>query len=315
MIHIRYYIIIYNTIIGIIMVESSIFRAYDIRGVYGKDFSDKDFEAIGNFFSGFVKHVILVGRDPRISSPALKSSLVTGLTKAGIDVMDSGLAPKGAVLLHGWKNHLPSLYITASHLPPEWNGLKFTYSDGSNMTEEQSKKAMEFVLSGKENKTETQGMVEQTPVLNEYRKFLRKSIDVMDKELRVLLDCGNGTAGISAPDAFNDHGCETSVMFQEPDGSFPNRSSEIKESTLVQAMKKAKDFDVTVAFDGDADRIALLDNTGRYVSPEMTAYLIASELLKHHKGNMVANMECSRLIDRMAADFGRKVVKIGRAHV
>jgi len=290
-------------------MNPSIFRAYDIRGVYGKDFTDADFELIGNAFSRFARHIMIVGRDSRVSGPNLKAAVMKGVAAAGIDVMDVGMTPRGATMFWGFKSRLPSLYVSASHLPAEWNGLKFSFPDGTSFSEKDSAGIKEAVLSGKVRKAEVPGMVEQTPVLNEYRRFLKERIPIMDKEMRVLLDCGNGTAGLAAPEAFGEHGCETAVMFSQPDGNFPNRQSEIKDHILTEAKKRAVDYDITIAFDGDADRVALVDNKGRFVSPEVTAYLIMTELLKHQKGPITANMECSRVIDKAAEQFGRKVVR------
>jgi phosphomannomutase len=290
-------------------MDQSIFRAYDIRGVYGRDFNDEDFRKVGNAFSSYARHIMIVGRDCRVSSPNLKAAVIKGLASAGVDVADTGLTPRGAVMFWGWKTKLPSLYVTASHLTPEWNGVKFTYPEGLSLSDKDSEKIRQAVMSGKERKSNVPGMVEQTPIMNEYRKFLKQSIPVMQREMRVLLDCGNGTAGLSATDAFNDHSCTTSTLYAEPDGNFPNRKSEIKPDTLTEAMKRAKDFDMVVAFDGDADRVALVDSRGRYVNPDATAYVIMRELLKEQKGPVVANVESGRLIDSVAEKFGRKVIR------
>ncbi len=290
-------------------MNPSIFRAYDIRGVYGKDFNDADFEKIGNAFSKYAKHIMIVGRDCRVSGPNLKAAIMKGITRAGIDVMDVGMTPRGAMMFWGFKSRLPSMYVSASHLPADWNGLKFSFSDGTSFSEKDSAGIKAAVLSGKEARAEVPGMVEQTPVLNEYKKFLKQKIPVMDKEMHVLLDCGNGTAGLAAPETFSEHGCEVSTLFVEPDGNFPNRQSEIKDHILAEAKKRSVDYDITVAFDGDADRVALVDNRGRFISPEVTSYLIMTELLKHEKGPITANIECSRVIDKAASEFGRKVVR------
>lgn len=293
------------------MMNPSIFRAYDIRGVYGKDFTDADFERIGNAFSRFAKHIIIVGRDSRNSSPNLKAALIKGLASTGLDVMDVGMTPRGATMFWGFRNKLPSLYITASHLPAEWNGLKFTYSDGTGFSEKDSAKIREAVLSGCKGikASEVPGMVEQTPVLNEYKRFLKEKIPVMDREIKVLLDCGNGTAGLAAPDAFSEHGCEVSTLFLEPDGNFPNRQSEIKEEMLAEAKKMAKDYDIMVAFDGDAGGLALIDNKGRVLSSEAVSCLVLSELLKNEKGVVVSGIETGKVLAGLLDELGRGVVR------
>jgi phosphomannomutase len=133
----------------------------------------------------------------------------------------------------------------------------------------------------------------------------------------VLLDCGNGTAGIVAPDVFRRAGHDVDVLFSEPDGRFPNRESELTGDALEKARRKSKGYDITIAYDGDADRIALIDDRGRIVEPELVASLIMSRLLKEQKGDVVANIECSNVIDSTASGFGRKVFRtpVGYAFV
>ncbi len=286
-------------------MNPSIFRAYDIRGVYGKDFNDADFEKIGNAFSRFARHIMIAGRDCRVSGPNLKAAAMKGITRAGIDVMDVGMTPRGATMFWGFKNKLPSIYVSASHLPAEWNGLKFSFPDGTSFSEKDSAKIRDAALSGKEARAEVPGMVEQTPVLNHYKRFLKEKIPVMDKEMRVLLDCGNGTAGLAAPETFVEHGCEVSTLFLEPDGNFPNRQSELKNHVLAEAKKRSVDYDITVAFDCDAGGLALIDNKGRVLCAGVVSCLILSELLKREKGFVASGVVTGKALNGLLDEFGR----------
>jgi phosphomannomutase len=297
--------------------DESIFRAYDIRGVYGKTLDVDVMEKIGNVFRKFAGKKMIVGRDCRISSPALAAAFIRGITDAGVDVIDIGMVPRGAAMFWSWKSKITCAYVTASHLPPEWNGLKFVRPDGTSFTENESEQIKQMILKDDFSKAKKTGTVKAESVLDDYKKYLTGKIPEIGKRMRVLLDCGNGTAGLSAPGIFREKGLEVSTLFQEPDGRFPNRESEITEAALKKTKAEAKKYDVTIAFDGDADRISLIDDKGRVLNPEVTASLIMQELLKHEKGPVIANMESSKVIDRVAAGFGREVFRtpVGYAFV
>ncbi len=297
-------------------VDSSIFRAYDIRGIYGKNLTEDAMEKIGNVVRRFIKDRLIVGRDCRLSSPSLMDSFIRGARKAGIDVIDIGMVPRGASMLWCWKKGIPCAYITASHLPKEWNGVKFIFPDGTSLGERVNS-VMLKMISNNEFLEEGDGKLERVDVLPEYEKFLTDNIPAPKRKLKVLLDCGNGTAGIVAENVFRKKGYVVESLFKEPDGRFPNRQSELKPEFLKAAQKEAGKYDMVFAFDGDADRIAMIDNGGTIVKPEILAYVIVKELLRKEKGPIVANVECSNIVDEMAREFGRKLyrTRVGYAFV
>jgi len=297
-------------------INPEIFRAYDIRGIHERDIDSNVFEKIGNAFRVFSGDKLVVGRDCRISSPELKDGFKKGITRAGVDVIDVGMAPRGVVMFASWKKGLNSAYITASHLPPEWNGIKFVRKDGTSFSENESQRIRDMVIKG-DAVDSSWGNVTEERVIDDYEQHVLSRVPRPKKKLRILLDCGNGTAGVVAPDMFRKAGHDVEVLFGEPDGRFPNRESELTKDALEQARKKANGFDLTVAFDGDADRIALIDDQGRIVEPEIVAYVIMQELLKRKGGDVVANIECSKAVDEMASRFGRKVFRtqVGYAFV
>jgi phosphomannomutase len=291
-------------------INPLIFRAYDVRGVYGRDLTDELAEKIGSASVVFLGKKIAFGRDSRLSSPALGDAFIKGATEAGTDVIDIGLVPRGMLMFWCWKKALPGAYITASHSPKEWNGVQFMYRNGQGFSEEGNMKIRDAVLEGRLKKSKNPGSVGKIDIKEEYMKSLMEKIPKPSKKLKVLLDCGNGTAGIVAQEAFSRAGIEADVLFREPDGNFPNRESDITEDTLKKAASMAKNYDVVFAYDGDSDRLALIDSRGRLAEAEDVACLILSELMKKEKGPVVANVECSSVIDKMAARHKRGVERV-----
>ena len=287
----------------------SIFRAYDIRGIYGKDLTDDIMLKIGNAFRRFVGDSVIVGCDHRLSSPALKDAFIRGATQAGKNVIDISVVPRGASMFWAGKTGLNTCYITASHLPKEWNGLKFVRSDGTSFTGNESMEIKRAVEHGDFYRADKPGSVAKEEIIGQYVNFLVGRIPRPGKPLKVLLDCGNGTAGMAAPELFRKMGYYAEPLFGEPDGSFPNRESEITPEALEKTLPESANYDVTFAYDGDADRLSMVDDKGRIVEPEIVAYIIMKELLKQQQGPIVANVECSKIIDKIAKEFGRDVIR------
>jgi phosphomannomutase len=292
-------------------VNKSMFRAYDIRGVYGHDLNENVMEAIGNAFaSEFVKGSVVVGMDGRDSGPSLKKAFISGVTSAGKSVTDVGLVPRGVCLFSAWKRRLPSAYITASHLAPEWNGVKFAHGSGTEFFEQDNYRIRDLVLSGKVTEAREKGKVDTAKPIYDYKKYVSSKIPKAKKPLKVVIDCGNGTGGLVAPQLFRTLGFEVKALFEKVDGRFPNRPSEIKEEALGRLMNEMKEADMGVAYDGDSDRMSLMDETGRLLGPETASYIILNELVRQEKGPVIANVECLKIMDEIAKKFGRKLFRI-----
>jgi phosphomannomutase len=292
----------------------SIFRAYDVRGVYGKGITEETMETIGNALARFLKDDrIVVGRDARLSSRDLGEAFVRGFTKSGKGVTDIGTLPLGAGMFYAWKRKVPYAFITASHLPKEWNGVKFFHKSALGFLEEDNYRVRDLAMDGnlfigKGGRAEK---VDTESVLEEYVGFLL-SKDRPSKKLKVVLDCGNGAAGTVAERLFSRAGFDTEVIFGDVDGNFPNRSPDT-DDPLTELRKRAKSADIGIAYDGDGDRAVMVDSKGNVLTPEQTSYIILNELLKSEKGPIVANVECTRVIDLVAGGFDREVrrVKVG----
>ncbi|MEM7815627.1 MAG: phosphomannomutase/phosphoglucomutase [Candidatus Aenigmatarchaeota archaeon] len=292
----------------------SIFRAYDIRGVYGKDITENVMKGIGNAFGNYVKGGVVLARDCRLSSPSLKESFVKGFIETGKNVVDCGEIPLGAGMFYAWKTKAEFAYITASHLPSEWNGVKFFHSNGIGFLEEENMKVRDLYLNGPvvDNKY---GKVfkPKWDVLSGYKRYLLSKTRPK-RRIKVVLDCGNGMAGMIAPDLFREAGFDVETIFEKPDGKFPNRNPDPMEDPLEELKKMVKKADFGIAYDGDGDRMVVVDNEGKKLTPEQTSFFILTELLKSRKGPVVANVECTRAIDDVAKRFKRHVKRVRVGH-
>ena len=286
----------------------TIFRSYDVRGIYGKDIDEGIMKRIGASFSSISTSTVAVASDMRLSSESLKSSFIDGCSKK---VIDCGCLPLGVGMLYALGKY-DFAYITASHMPKEWNGVKFFHKNGVGFKEEENKAVEKTFLcikpKGKPNiiRENTQKL------LDEYRRYILGKIKI-NKKLHIALDCGNGMASIIVKKLFQDAGFKTEVIFGTLDGTFPSRDPDPNSDELKELKKKAKSADIGIAYDGDGDRMVLVDDNGRKLTPEQTSYLILLDAIKY-KGPIVANVECTRIIDDIARKFGKKVVRVPVGH-
>jgi phosphomannomutase len=288
-----------------------IFRAYDIRGIYGTQLTEKIARGVGNVVHNFVDGSIVLGRDNRISSPAVHKAFLEGALEAGLKVTDVGVVPNGVASFAGWVAQKPIAYITASHLDPEWNGIKLFHENGVGFSEEENSRIGELVLKEKFVRRQGGG-VTALDMIDEYKKYLISKIVKIKsaRKLDVVLDCGNGTAGLVSPSLFAEAGFDVRTINEGPDGKFPNRKPDIKPEVLSEIKKEARSADLGIAYDGDADRMVLVDDLGRILEPEQTAALILKGL---GEGQVVANVECSRSIDSVAHAVHR--IQVGHSYL
>lgn len=292
-------------------INPTIFRAYDIRGIYGKDLDEEIMEKVGVAFSSeFVKGTVVVGMDGRNSSPKLKGAFIKGATETGKNVIDLGLVPRGVCMYWAWKKRLTSAYITASHLGKEYNGIKFAYDDGIELLEDDNNKVRDRVINFVNEYQDGKGKVIEEEHTKDYIDYILTKIKPAKKKLKVVIDCGNGTGGIVAPALFAKLGFTAKTIFREVDGSFPNRSSEISEENLSELKKEARGSDFGVAYDGDADRMTLIDENGRVLDPESVSFIILKELVREEKGPIIANVECLKIMDEIARLSNRDIHRI-----
>ncbi len=304
------------------MINSDIFREYDIRGIAERDLTSPVIEALGRAFAEFIKlkgiSSVTVGYDARISSPRLCDDIVRGLASDGINVTIIGLCPTPTLYFSLF--HLQpgaGVMITGSHNPAEFNGFKLCIGKETIYGEEIQKirnimeRTAERRERGEKNKT---GAVNQKPLLPDYVAHLKKHFTgVQGSRLKIVLDAGNGTAGLAAPDLIRSMGCDVIELFSEPDGRFPNHHPDPtipkNLSTLIETVKKEK-ADAGIAFDGDSDRIGVIDEKGDILWGDQLMVIFSRDILRNRPGaTFVSEVKCSQaMYDDIRAHGGNAVM-------
>ena len=290
-----------------------IFRSYDVRGIYRKDIDEEIMRRIGESFAAHVKKDVVVARDCRMSSPTLMSAFIDGAASHGIAVHDAGMLPLGAGMFHAWREGLECAYITASHLPKEWCGVKFFHSNGIGIMEDEILEIKRIFSGNAPEKVRGSVKSVREDISGNYIRYLTKKTH-QKKKLRILVDNGNGVSSLVVKNLFTSGGHHVDVIFEEPDGRFPNRLPDPADTEIGKLKEMVSGYDIGIAYDGDADRMAVVDEKGAMLSPEQTSYLIMSCLLKTEKGPIIANVECTRLIDDIAKKFSRHVIRSPVGH-
>jgi phosphomannomutase len=295
----------------------SILRAYDIRGIYDKTLSDIDAFFIGRAFGSFLisneKKIIIVARDCRISSPDLKVKLIAGLMESGLTVIDIGSGP--TPMLYFAINELKAdagIMITGSHNPKDHNGFKIALKDRPFYGEDIQNLANianngQFVDgTGTLTKHDVEDAyidrILSDSLIGESKSHLLDEIDQFSpkKKIKIAWDCGNGAAGILIKKLTRRIFAEHILLFEEVDGDFPNHHP---DPTIVENLKDLKKAviengcDLGIAFDGDADRIGVIDNQGEILWPDQLMVFYAKEILDTHKGaTIIADVKASSIL-------------------
>jgi phosphomannomutase/phosphoglucomutase len=266
-------------------LSRTIFREYDIRGVAGKDLTEEVATAVAGAFAAFldekgVKGTLAVGRDNRPSGETLHPALVAGLLASGIDVVDIGIVPTP---LAYWSQHnldvVGGIQITGSHNPPEYNGFKLGLGTASIFGAD-IQHLYELAVAGKFPRGK--GKLRKEQVIDRYIDDITGRIGKLSRNLKVILDCGNGAGALVAPKLFPKLGIKPRCMFCESDGTFPNHHPDPTVAknveALIAAVKKDR-ADVGIAFDGDADRIGVIDNEGEIIWGDILLIIYARDAL------------------------------------
>ncbi|MEM2972215.1 MAG: phosphomannomutase/phosphoglucomutase [Candidatus Bathyarchaeia archaeon] len=300
----------------------SIFRAYDIRGVYGETLTEDVAAVIGAAFSAFIgkNRTVVVGRDVRLSGEPLKNALISGLI-FNCNVTDVGVVP--TPVLYFAVNHLKSdagIMITASHNPPKWNGFKLfkrgvCLSSGEMAQIREMAKATSLKnLGGKNGK-----VVRYAGVLQDYMDFVLKKVKVK-KRLRVVADTANSVCGLLASPLFKQLNCEVKVLNEKPNGNFPAHLPEPKEETLAELKKEVVNSkaDFGVGYDGDGDRAVFVDDKGRIIPGDLTLMIFAKDALEKSKGGkIIYDLSCSMAVEEFIRKHGGNpiVERIGHTFI
>ncbi len=304
--------------------SQDIFRAYDIRGVYGTELDAEIGEQIGLVFGNYLRKfnesgTVSIGSDARTSSPELQTAVSTGISRAGFDVDVIGMVPIPVANYCTWKAslgddpYLAGVYITASHNPAEYNGIRFRHPDGAGYTEGNIEiKRMFFEEQAKEHSASGRiNILSTDEELNDYTDFVMSKMGNLDG-MRIAIDPGNGVGSIIIDELFQKFGVETSSINNVPDGSFPNRPSEPAPKNLGELISMARkgNFDFSVAYDGDADRCVFLDDKGNPVSPEKIGIIVARSLITPESNKVLAGVPCSMILEDEIPKIGGELIWI-----
>lgn len=295
-----------------------IFRAYDVRGLFNKELTADMATKIGMAFGTYLKGKgkVLLGMDSRTSSRVVENALCAGIASTGVDVYTTGLVPIPTSNFKTARGKFDAgTYITASHNPPEYNGIRFRHPDGSGFTY-QNEEIRDIFLKGEFILADWDKLGEIIKInpeetLKEYCDYLISKIR-LEKPLKVILDSGNGASTLVAPYLFRKLGARVSTLNANPDGTFPGRPSEPNDKNLSDLKNAVKTMgaDFGVGYDGDGDRCVFVDDKGRTVQTEKIGLIIVKEILKKKKGNIVANVECSMILEELIPPLGGVVKRV-----
>jgi len=300
-------------------INPFIFRAYDIRGIFGKDLTKEVFQKIG-FAIGKKGEKVLVGHDIRSHGKILAQGLISGMEKKKSKVFYCGKSSFGLCLFSGQKIKAKKiLFITASHLPSEWNGLKPFHGDGEPFSSKEIEKIKNEVLKIEKKEIEfKKPKAKKINLKKEYVLDLLKKFPLLKKaNLKIVADYGNGSISLVGPKIFKAFGLRTINLFSKPDPKFPNRSPEPTfEATKILREKVIKEkADFGVAFDGDGDRGVIVDDKGRYLSGNQIGIILGKFLLKEEKRKkIVKTVACSMAVKEELESFGAKIVESPVGH-
>jgi phosphomannomutase len=298
-----------------------IFKAYDIRGVYPDDIDEVLARRVGNAFVRFTgASKIAVGHDMRPSSVPLAQAFIDGATMAGADVVDLGLASTDLCYFASGKLDVPAAMFTASHNPAQYNGIKLCKAGAAPIGEETGLQQIKAtVVGGLLERAEEPGRVEPRDMLDDFAAHVRSFIDV-DKlrPLKVVADTANGMGGLVVPKVFEGLPCELTVLFGELDGTFPNHPADPIQVENLKDLQRAvldQKADIGLAFDGDADRVFLVDEQGQPVSGSTTTAIVAKGILEKHPGEtIVHNLIVSKAVPEIVRETGGTPVRTRVGH-
>jgi len=300
-------------------INPQIFREYDIRGMVNKDLTPDIVRTLGKGFGTHMANLghkeLVVGKDGRLSSKDFEDALIEGLISTGCHVVNIGLCPTPVYYFSIF--HLDKdggAMVTGSHNPPEFNGFKVSVGKSTIFGEEIQNLRR---LIEKEEFVVGKGFVSNEEIIQSYQDYIKNNIHI-EKRMRVVIDAGNGTGGIVAGPLLRDLGCEVEELYCKVDGRFPNHFPDptIPENLkdLIDRVKKNQ-ADVGIGYDGDADRIGVVDDQGNIIWGDQLMILFSREILKFKKGaTFVAEVKCSQNLFNDIEKHGGKAIMWRTGH-
>ena len=288
-------------------ITKSIFREYDIRGVYPHQINE---EVVGNIAKAiYIKckqegvNKICVGRDGRLSGESLLETLSFSLSKYGLNVENIGMVTTPLLYFAAKKNKSKSgVMITGSHNPKDYNGIKLVINDKPVSGNEIYKLINTDIKTSKKI-----GEIKYKDIKDEYVAEVVENINlVSDKKIKVVIDCGNGSAGCIAPILFKKLGCEVIELYSDVDGNFPNHHPDpgkLENLKDLAVAVKSSNADLGLAFDGDGDRVGLITDKGEIVFPDKILMMMSKDILKNKKGKIIFDVKCSNALPKIVKNF------------
>ncbi|MDZ7344762.1 MAG: phosphomannomutase/phosphoglucomutase, partial [candidate division KSB1 bacterium] len=300
------------------MISGNIFREYDIRGIADTDLTNENVALIGKAFATHMlaqgRKRLVVGRDVRLTSERLRNALVEAMRGCGAEVIDVGVVPTPTqyfAIVHLQADG--GVMITGSHNPIEYNGFKMSTglksADGQASVGavygEEIQQLYRIIQSGKF--AAGRGSVETINVIRDYIATIKARVK-LSKPLKIVVDPGNGCGGLFAPQIWKDLGCEVICLYCEPDGRFPNH---LPDPTVMKYIKDLRErvlkekADLGIGYDGDADRLGIVDNLGRPVfADKLLAMFARDTLTRHPGGKIVFDVKCSQALPEFIQQYG-----------
>ncbi len=295
-------------------LNPEIFREYDIRGRADRDLTPEVVKGIGKAFGTIIRRqgldTVTCGRDGRTHSKEIQAHLIEGMISTGLGVINIGECPTPVLYFSIF--HLDAhggIQVTGSHNPPEFNGFKMCLGT-STIFGERIQEMRRIIEEGKF--ISGKGVEKKYEIFNDYLKYLSQNINIV-RPLKVVLDAGNGVAGLVAPTAFEDQGCQVVSLFCDVDGTFPNHHPDptIPDNldTLAKTVRETG-ADVGMAYDGDGDRLGVVDERGQIIYGDKLLILFARDLLRQHPGaTIIGEVKCSNtLYDDISKHGGRPIM-------
>lgn len=298
-----------------------IFKAYDVRGIYPDEIDEDLARRIGNAFARFTEAPrVIVARDMRPSSVPLVQAFSEGVTRAGVDILDIGLASTDLLYFASGTLDAPGAMFTASHNPAQYNGIKMCRAGAAPIGQQTGLAQIKAAArEGLLARAEEPGRVEQRDMLTEFAAHVRGFVDVDAlAPLTIVADTANGMGGLVAPAVLDGLGFDLTILYPELDGTFPNHPADpIQPENLKDLQREvlARNADIGLAFDGDADRVFLVDDQAQPVSGSLTTAIVAQAMLARSPGSAVVhNLICSKTVPEVIREHGGEPVRTRVGH-
>ena len=301
-------------------VNPSIFKAYDIRGVVPSTLTEEVAYHLGHAFGTHAaahgETVVAVGRDGRLSGPALSQALIRGLVDVGVQVIDIGAATTPMLYFAASTLCSSGIQVTGSHNPKDYNGFKMVLGGRAIYGDEIQ--TLRTIMQNETWVLKSGGSVSQVDVTADYQTRIVSDIK-LQRPMKIVVDCGNGIAGATAPAIFRAIGCDVIELFSEVDGNFPNHHPDPSKldnlKDLLRALKNS-DAEIGLAFDGDGDRLGIVTKDGNIIFPDRQMALFAQDVLSRVPGgSIVFDVKCSQRLGPAIKEAGGepKMFKTGHS--